>query len=324
MPLTVHMTHEPDPDALAHLRAALRDDVTLTFGETPPSDGRYEVLVAGHPTRDMLAGAPGPRALVIPWAGLPAETRTLLREFPNLAVHNLHHNAIPTAEMTLALLLAAAKWIVPADRALRRGDWSPRYEPAPALLLHGRTALILGYGAIGQHVGQVLAALGMRVLATRRSLTRAEKRVYPASALHELLPQAQVVVITLPLTEETEGLIGADELALLPRGSLLVNVGRGPIVDQHALYDALRSGQLAAAASDVWYIYPHETGSRTETFPADAPLHTLDNMVLSPHRAGMGGDDAIETMRMDSLADVLNALAAGDDTFNRVNVDVGY
>lgn len=327
MPLTVHMLHEPQPGPRAQLEAQLHAGITLTYGDPPPRHD-FEVLVAGRPDRDLLDSLPDLRVLVIPWAGLPDTTRATLADYPHIAVHNLHHNAIPTAEMALALLLAAAKWLVPADQALRRGDWSPRYAPAPAILLHGKTALILGYGAIGQHVGRVLDALGMTVLATRRSITEPQDqvpaRVYPADHLRELLPRADVLVITLPLTDDTENLINRETLALLPRGSVLVNVGRGAIVDPHALYDALQNGPLAAAASDVWYTYPHHTGSQTDTLPSDAPLHTLDNMVLSPHRAGLGGIDEIEQMRMAALADLLNALAAGDDSVSRVNVAAGY
>lgn len=323
MSFSVHMIDPPAPDDRALLCAALDPSITIAFGETPPSQS-YVVLVAGRPPRELLEHAPHLRALVIPWAGLPPTTRELLRDFPHLTVHNLHHNAIPTAEMALALLLAAAKWLIPADRAFRTGNWIARYEPYPAFLLHGNTALILGYGAIGQHITAVLRALGMTVLATRRSTGDPASGIYPAEALHDLLPRANVLLIALPGTPATEGLIGADELALLPRGSLLVNIGRGLIVDQHALYDALRSGQLAAAASDVWYTYPRDTGSRTATFPADAPLHELDNMVMSPHRAGMGGAPEIEQMRMTALAHVLNTLAAGDDTINRVDISAGY
>ncbi len=114
--------------------------------------------------------------------------------------------------MAFTLLLAAAKSIVPLDRALRRGDWSTRQSPFLTLLLAGRTALILGYGAIGQLVAQMCRGMGMRVLATRRSDEPASDglaEVYPATALADLLPQADALIVCLPLTEETRGVIGA-------------------------------------------------------------------------------------------------------------------
>lgn len=326
MPLTVHMFHQPEPDTdtqMACLHAHLDPSIALTTGKTIP-DAPVDVLVHGLPKHEQIEAIPDLRALVIPWAGMQSEVRTVMQAFPHVTVHNLHHNAIPTAENAIALLFAAAKWLVPVDRMFRGGDWTARYESYPALMLHGKTALILGYGAIGQHIGTVLRAMGMTVIATRRTQRDPDNGIYPASELHTLLPRANALMIALPGTPETEGLIGAEELALMPENSLLVNIGRGGIVDQHALYNALVNGPLNAAASDVWYNYPANRDAITHTMPADAPLHELDNMVMSPHRAGMGGTGELETMRMIALAELLNTLASGDFSANRVNVDAGY
>jgi phosphoglycerate dehydrogenase-like enzyme len=201
----------------------------------------------------------------------------------------LHHNALPVAEMALTLLLSAAKRVVPLDQALRRGDWRPRYERwDTGLLLQGKTVLILGYGAIGQHVGRFCQALGMRVLATRRqpdSDHDGVAEIYPTSALHELLPQSQAVIVCLPKTPETTGYLGAAELALLPDGAVVVNIGRGEVIDEGALYEALQNGRISAGL-DVWYNYPDSEAARAQTPPANYPLHELDNVVFSPHRAG--------------------------------------
>ena len=123
------------------------------------------ILVAGRPKREDILAADHLDILIIPWAGLPPETRELMREFPDVAVHNLHHNAAPVAEMALNLMLAAAKMSIPMDRSLRAHDWSHRYRPTQALLLQGGTALILGYGAIGRCLAPMCKALGMTVLA---------------------------------------------------------------------------------------------------------------------------------------------------------------
>jgi phosphoglycerate dehydrogenase-like enzyme len=127
-----------------------------------------------------LQASPNLRILVIPFAGLPEVTRQVLVDFPHLTVYNLHHNAALTAEMALALLLAAAKFIVPSDQALRRNDWRPHYQPPPALSLHGKTALILGFGHVGQRIGGACAALGMRILAIRRHPQSPISLNYPA------------------------------------------------------------------------------------------------------------------------------------------------
>ena len=316
---------------LAALRAHLAPGVEATAGLALPDPASFDILVAGRPTLEQLQASPNLRLLVIPFAGLPDETRALLTDPANglgrVAVHNLHHNTVQTAEMALALLLAAARLLVPNDQALRRGNWTLRHNPLPITILHGKTVLILGYGAIGQHVGRVCQALGMNVLAVRRqtgTMSTPEAAVYGVAALPSLLPRADVLMVTLPLTDETRGLIGEGELALLPAGALLVNVGRGPVVDEAALYRALASGHLAAAGLDVWYRYPEGEAERAHTLPSAYPFHELDNVVLSPHSGGGLGSPYTERERVLHLARLINAVQRGDPAPNRVDLALGY
>jgi phosphoglycerate dehydrogenase-like enzyme len=307
------------------LRPLLSSGVALTEGGDPPAG--TAILISGRPTREQLAAAPGLRALIIPWAGLPAETRDLMRDFPAVSVHNLHHNAAPVAELALMLLLAAAKFALRYDHALRSHDWRIRYErQTPTVLLEGKTALILGYGAIGRRVAAACRALGMATLATRRNLAApeldGETEVYPADSLRDLLPRADAVIICLPHTPETDGLLGAAELALLPPGAVLVNIGRGRIVDEKALYEGLRDGSPHAAGLDVWYSYPPDEAARAAWPPSAYPFHELDNVIMSPHRGG--ASDATPRLRMTALAEMLNAAAAGREMGNGVDVAAGY
>ena len=164
----------------------------------------------------------------------------------------------------------------------------------------------------------------MRVLAIRRDPGVGSEgvAVHPPGALHDLLPQTDALLLTLPLTAETRGLIGAPELKLLPQGAILVNVGRGPLVDQEALYHALESGKLHGAGLDVWYNYPHDEESRCDTPPADFPFDQLDNVVMSPHRAG--STQETERLRLIHLAESLNAAARGEPIPNPVDLEAGY
>src|SRR5437868_3317883 len=100
--------------------------------EVGPPHSDASILIDGYPSREDLVAAPQLRAVVVPFAGVPPKTRELMVDFPSVAVHNLHHNAPETAEVAIALLLACAKYVVPMDRALRRGDWSPRYDASLA------------------------------------------------------------------------------------------------------------------------------------------------------------------------------------------------
>jgi phosphoglycerate dehydrogenase-like enzyme len=285
--------------------------------------GTCDVLVEGVPTPDQLGKLVEPGTLIIPYAGVPSRTRTLLRDHPAVSVHNLHHNAAPTAELAVALLLAAAKRILPFDRALRSGDWTPRYSGERYLLCEEKTALVLGYGAIGRRVAAACRGLGMRTQAVRRRgpLEGAPDEVFAPDALPELLPQAHALIVCLPWTPATDGLLGDEELALLPDGAVLVNIARGPIVQEEPLYEALRAERIAAGL-DVWYRYPESESARTQTPPSAFPLHELDNVVFSPHRAGH--TERSEELRATHLAELLNTAARGETLPNRVDLDEGY
>lgn len=328
MTLNIHFLNEYSPQITSHLRDQLEPNTRLTSGENAAHSGDINILVAGRPDRDIFVANRDLHTLVIPWTGIPPETIELVTEFSHVAVHNLHHNASPVAEMAVALLLAAAKNVIPFDQALRRADWTMRYQkPAPSLLLKGKTVLILGYGKIGRHVARICSSLGMNVIAIKRRAVTGEtdqfvKEIHTPRKLHELLPHAQVLVVALPLTQETDGLLGESELDLLPTDSVLVNIGRGLIVKEEALYRSLKNGNLGAAGLDVWYNYPASEESRTSTYPANFPFWDLDNVVLSPHRAGSTNE--IDYLRMDHLAILLNAVARNEQVPNRVNLNHGY
>jgi phosphoglycerate dehydrogenase-like enzyme len=330
MPLAVHVLNLPYGHSLDELRALLAPEIHLSGGEDVASD--CAILVAGHPLRAQILASASLRALVIPWAGMPAPTRNLLLEIPQIAVHNLHFNAVPVAEMAITLLLAAAKYIIPSDRALRASDWTPRFrQPDPGVLVHGKTALVLGYGAIGTRVARMCHGLGMRTRAVRRQVagvgeppvaTDEGTLLYAPAALSHLLPGADFVIVCLPLTPDTDGLLGAHELGLLPSHAILVNVSRAEIVDEAALYHALRDGTVYAAGLDVWYANPGSESASVGVAPSTYPFHELDNVVMSPHRAGHAHE--VEQQRLGALADLLNHAARGQPMPNRVDVRAGY
>jgi phosphoglycerate dehydrogenase-like enzyme len=307
--------------------ALLDPEVEFITGDqtTQPTD--YHVLVSGRPDQELLTASPNLHTLVIPWAGLPDVTAELMADFPHIAIYNLHHNARTTAESAMMLMLTAAKRIIPIDQTFRKNDWRPRYAPNEGVYLHGKTVLVLGFGSIGKYVARACQALGMRVIGIKRNpdpplSDDIDAQIYPPQALHELLPRANVLIITLPLTKETNGLIGEKELTLLPENSVLVNVGRALIVDQEALYRALKDGKLHSAGIDVWYHYPPDEDSRVNTPPADFPFHELDNIVMSPHRGG--GSMEVEGIRMQHLAELLNQLAREGKAPNKINLEQGY
>jgi phosphoglycerate dehydrogenase-like enzyme len=198
--------------------------------------------------------------------------------------------------------------------------------------LAGRTAVVLGYGAIGARVGRALQGLGLDVIAVTRSGTASRSsgvsgatphRVVAAAELDAVLPEADVLAITVPATERTRGRIDAAALARLPANAILVNVARGSVVDEAALFEALRTGRLFGAGLDVWYRYPsadEEPG--TATLPGRLPFHELESVVLSPHRGGHVDDT--ERTRMIALARLVELARAGHPLPDRVDLVAGY
>ncbi len=326
MSLIVHSLRTFPTEAESDLRRQLTPAVQLTIGDDIPTDA--DILIADDPSAEQLQAAPHLRAVVVPFAGPPKALRTLLQEqCPDVTLHNLHHNAASTAEHILALLLAAARNLVPSDASLRRNDWRIRY-PIPtgrAILLEGKTAVVLGYGEIGRRVARGCKGLGMHVVAVKRTATEPDAftdEIATIDTLHKQLQRADVLAICLPGTDKTRGLISSAELELLPPTAIVVNGGRGYVIDEGALYHALEQGQIFAAGLDVWWQYPQSEADQADTPPSAYPFHKLDNVVMTPHKGG----DALEIneLRMQHLAHLLNTAATGEPIPNQIDLDQGY
>lgn len=327
MALNTYYPRTIKEDSLLELNKHLDPIIKVFTGTEIPDSAEYEILITGRPTKEQLEASPKLWMLVIPWAGLSEETSKIMANYPHIAIHNLHHNAVATGESAMMLLFTAAKHILPIERAFRKNDWRPRYQPNPARLLQGKNILILGFGSIGQYIGRVCQAMGMSVSAIRRNPQKDipleyPVKVYSQNELHKLLPKTDVLMITVPLTKETRGMIGKHEIDLLPKQAILINVGRGLVIDQEALYIALKSKKLHSAGIDVWYNYPTDQDSRENTPPADFPFHELENIVMSPHRGGEALE--VEKLGMQHLATLLNAASKSKDIPNQVDLNKGY
>jgi phosphoglycerate dehydrogenase-like enzyme len=323
--LSAFLAFQPDPVDLSHLQTILKPAVELSIATEPPDDSDFDVLVHGRPTHAWLTASKRLKGVVIPFSGLPQSTAKVLTSFPELKIYNLHHNAVPVAEMAVALLMAAARRIPYLDQKLRQHDWTPRYQDRlTSFLLQGRRVLVLGYGHVGRHVARLCSALGMQVKGIKRTPSSEQSNIEVRSIefLPDLLPWAQVVILCLPLTSETEGLIDAHLLSLLPADAILVNIARGEIIDEEALYRALADGSIAAAGLDVWFNYPESVEERSRTPPSAFPFEQLENAFLTPHVAGKVA--ATEKLRMEHLAALLNQLAEGRKPIREVDLARGY
>ena len=187
-------------------------------------------------------------------------------------------NATSVAEHAMFLILAVARSAVVMDAAVRRGDFESRLRN-PGLELDGRTLLIVGCGRIGRKLLPRAQAFGLKVVfydpyIEENSIPRAKF----ASSLDEGLKRADIVSLHVPLTEETRNLVGARELDLLPRNAIVVNAGRGGLVDEKALLEQIQSGKIFGAGLDSF---------DREPLPADSPLTGEQRIVLSPHSAAL-------------------------------------
>lgn len=281
-----------------------------------------QVLVDGNPSDQLLDGS-ALEHLVVPYTGLNEDLQRRTRARPRLKVHNSHYNAPMVAQHAVALLLAVANRVVPLDRDLRKGRWNRPHDAAEiGLYLRGRKALLVGYGAIAKAAAPALSALGLELTAFRqRPRDEAEVRQVGAERLHEALAQADVVLCSLPLTGATRGLLGAEELAAMKPSAILVNVGRGPVVDEAALYAALAERRIFGAGLDVWYRYPEGEQEREDTLPSNSAFHELDNVVMTPHSSN--DVDGWQRSAVLDAFETLRAIAAGDDR-NLVDVSRGY
>jgi phosphoglycerate dehydrogenase-like enzyme len=185
----------------------------------------------------------------------------------------------PISEFVLGAIITLGRNFSAHDRDLREGKF---VQSPPGLYLKGKTIGILGTGGIGQAVAHLSKSFGMRVLGvntTGRSIPDFDEVDSPENGLDSLLQRSDVIVVALPLTVKTRNLLGRDQFRILKPASILVNVARGAIINQEALYEFLRDHPDARAAIDVWWRYP-DSG---ENFAQDYPISSLPNVLSSPH-----------------------------------------
>lgn len=281
-----------------------------------------DAAVGWRITPEQLDAAKKLRLFQTPAAG-PEGHVALFRRYPHIPVCNSHGNARAVAESTFGLLLAQAKQVGFHDRAMRSGEWRLWLEDRPSVILEGRTLGLLGLGAIARRVAELARAFGMKTRAVKRSPGPEPgfDWIGGPREVGSLFRESDAVVIAVPLTPETKGCVGRAELATARPGSILVNVSRGEVVDEDALFDALTSGPLGGAALDVWYDYQPKPDAQGRRFPWHRPFHELPNVTLSPHRTASPLDD---TGRWGDVIENLQRVARGEAPLNRIDLERGY
>lgn len=277
-----------------------------------------DVVVGGRFTAEMAEAAKNLRLLHVPGAGVDRVALDALA--PGVTVCNTFHHGRSIAEHVVMVSLMLSRHVLLTDRMLRQGTWnSVAVDPGVRMntTLAGRTVGVIGLGEIGREVVRGLTTLGMRAKAVRRNPVApaglALDHVADMSGVDELLSTSDVVVLTVPLTGETRGMIDARRIALMRRDAVLVNVARGPLVDEDALFDALAAGRIGGAALDVWWGHPKD-GPGVKGYTR--PFEVLDNVVMTPHNSGHT-DETFRGRAADIKANV-DRLVAGQPLRNVV------
>jgi phosphoglycerate dehydrogenase-like enzyme len=262
---------------------------------------------------NLLARAPKLKWIQVTSAGVD---RYLTEEFKrsNIILTNASGiHATPIGEFVVSLMLMFTKNAPLFFDAKQEKQWLR----SPGTVLRGKTVGIVGLGSIGQEVARLCKAFRMRVIATRRSPKRRYARnvdlLLPPNGLPRLLEESDYVAICLPLTKETRKLIGEAELKMMKPTAYIINIGRGPIIDEEALIRALEEKQIAGAGLDVF---------TTEPLPKESKLWDLPNAIISPHVSG--GREDYEVGAIDIFCRNLQRYLEGKRMINVVNKEKGY
>jgi phosphoglycerate dehydrogenase-like enzyme len=240
--------------------------------------------------------------------GIPPDVLRLFEPYPQVVLTNgSGASGVAVAEHALALMLALAKRLRELFEDQRQRTWERGFEVAE---LRGQTACVVGLGDVGGNIVRLLRALGMHCIGVRRQLRRVEEVDETVTSVSEpgVLERSRWLILAASLSDATRGMIGARELARLPRGSYVVNVGRGPLVDETALIEALRNGHLAGAGLDV---------VATEPLAAESALWSMPNVIVTPHAAAHTPET--DDRSVDIFLHKLERFRRGEELPNRID-----
>lgn len=279
-----------------------------------------DVIVTGRLSAENIGKAEKLRLVIVPMAGVNGLDWEAIKQ-RKIQVCNCHSNAFAVAERALALTLALLGRVVEYDLDLRYGIWHGYSvhggEKDYWTSLRGKRVCIVGFGHIGQHLAKLLEPFSCDIVAVRRSAPRVEDRV--TSDLDWAIERSDLVFVTLPLTKATRNLFDRERLFKM-KGKFLINVSRGEIIDEEALFEALKNGILAGAAIDTWYIYP--SFEKECVLPSRFPFNTMRNVVMSPHVGGYC-DEALKGL-MNETFEILERYILTGELMNRVDPEWEY
>lgn len=297
-PWDIEVADSSDASAFARALADADAIVSMAWPASYPAAPRLKLLQL-----------PGAGTDAISFDHVPRQT----------AVCNTFEHEIGISEYVIGAML---EWMIgfrKLDPQFRKGDWTGSYICGPYHgEMFGKTLGIVGYGHIGREVAKRAKAFGMRILACARSARSGDEycdQVQAQDKIDAIMNAADFVLIALPLNDNTRHAINAARLKAMKPGAVIINVGRGALIDEAALYAALASRAIGGAILDVWYRYPPQ-GSNRGPAPWNFPFHELDNVLLTPHASGW--TDGLMPRRNRIIAANLDRLARGEPLINLV------
>jgi phosphoglycerate dehydrogenase-like enzyme len=311
-------------DTAAGIRAELPPGLAVEIvadpydlARSPAAAADADILVSNHWRADY---PPAPRLRLVQSVATGIELFDLAALPRGAAICNAFGHQTAIAEYVLMTMLVWSHRFREIEGDFRvRSSWAPSWvqSGAPHGEIRGLTVGIIGLGRVGYEVARRAAVFGCRVIAANRS-PRAPgdgvERIFPLDDLDRMLPECDVVVVASAQGPETEGLLDAHRLGLMRRSAFLINIARGAIVDEGALYTALRDETIAGAAIDVWWQYP--TAAEPERRPSRFPFHELPNVIMTPHCSGW--TEGMVRRRWDEIAENIRRFVAGETLINVV------
>jgi len=304
----------------ARLPPALRVEILANpqqLMRSPETAADADILVTNHWRAEY---PPAPKVRFVQSVATGIELIDLGALPTGAAICNAFGHETAIAEYVLMTMLVWSHRFREIEGDFRsRSSWRPSWVQSgpPHGEVLGHTVGIVGLGRVGSEVARRAAAFGCRVLAANRSERAPEigvERVYPLTELDSMLPACDFVVLCTALGPETEGLIDARRLALMKRSAFLVNIARGQIIDEGAIYAALRDHRIGGAALDVWWQYPD--AAEPERRPSRYPFHELPNVIMTPHCSGW--TEGMVARRWSEVADNINRFVRGEPLINIV------
>lgn len=318
-----------------YLESKLNEQFQLLYAESSKEEDilplldNVEVIIGWRFTDEIFKQAKNLKLLINPGAGVQhiVEAFKDTLQAKGITLVNSHGNAYFTAQHTVALLLSLSNKILLHHQLLKTGNWRSGDKEGISIPLKNRSVGLLGYGAINQKVHRMLKVFGspFSVCKYRKWEEKPDKSTCFSIQENELsafLKNIDVLICAIPSTKENKNLINAENLQLLPSNALIVNVGRGDVIEEKALFDFLKINSTSGAAIDVWYNYRPEANEKGEKYPFSLPFHELENIVLSPHRAASPMNDL---QRWDDVIDNINEFSKQNSSFkNIVSLEDGY